>query len=317
MVPRVPFAFRNLAFLRLAGVAALLVSAIALAQVWMRDQSEVTAALALAAGAYLGSHVVRALRLVLLSAHPEVPVRSMFFAHFYAAAVSAATPFKVGDVLRFAEIARLTRSAPQALAIYWAERASDAFVLVALCLLMLFVLGAAFAAAIPFMASLVLFVMLTAAVLIVLPEHIRRIKIFALRKYSGERAGQVIEVLNGLRAFGEACRSVARGKLSTVILLSMAVWVLEIAAYARATQAFGAADAVAGLTTQLSTMSFTWPPLDADFIASLAERMRGHSGVIFAVLMPLGLASAPMYFQSLARLNRRDDRLFPTRGVKA
>lgn len=277
----------------------------------------IAAPIALAAGAYLLSHVVRALRLVLLSAHPEVPVRSTVLVHFYTAAVSAITPLKLGDILRIAEITALTRSASRALAIYWAERASDAFILVMLCLVMLLVSGATFRAAIPFTASLTMFVLLTVGVLIVLPEHIRRIKIFALRRYSSERAVQVMEVLKGLRAFGEACRSVARDKLSTIVLLSAAIWVLEVFAISQVIGAADAAIAMETLISGLSRMTFSVPAWEGLLFDPQPPPMSSQETLVLGVLIPVGVVAAAIYFQALVRDIWRARALRRTRGANA
>jgi hypothetical protein len=188
--------------------------------------------LALAIAMYLGSHLLRALRLAILVGNPRVSVRRIGQVHLTTAAASLLLPFKLGEVFRIAELGHLLADVGFSVTVVWLERAFDFAVLT----LVIGVIVVAVPEYIPgirmLLAITVLFVAGTAMVFTVVAEGLPTLSLFVLRRYDGPRA---VRVLRGLQWLREALALGPRmivGKVATLFILSVAIWALELGALA-------------------------------------------------------------------------------------
>lgn len=231
---------------------------------------------------YASSHAVRMLRLVLLTLDWRDKAVPLACAHALTAFPSAILPFKLGEVLRLIAFCHVFEQRRKAFAVWLSERFADMIVIAAGILtlklldvplpepmrwvLLLFVLASVFG-------LLGLFAVATTFVYLnrhlVLASHSRR-GLFLLK------------TSHALRHLELAIVRSVEGRMSGLLLLSIVIWALEIAAFALFTQ-------------RLAT---TAPDLGAMFASGLLASLPGGaaSSVGFAVYQSQALLVLTLVF---------------------
>lgn len=192
--------------------------------------------LAVAAVFYTLGHVLRMVRLTLLTLDERQASFDLVTAHALTAFPSSLIPFKLGEILRLSAFFRVYEGRQKALAVWVSERFGDVVVLTGLILCLylfnfdvpssvralffIFVIASSLGLAV-FFAVTKVFIYLNRH--LVLSSHTRRGLLILKASYA-------------LRAFEATIQRSIEGRLSALLLISILIWGCEIAAVTVATR---------------------------------------------------------------------------------
>ncbi|MQT48241.1 hypothetical protein GHO40_16160 [Pseudomonas helleri] len=240
---------------------------------------------------YLGSHVLRMIRLVLLTLDQRDKAFSLTVAHTLTAFPSSFLPFKLGEVLRLAAFFHVFEQRQKALAVWLAERFGDMVVI------SMFILGL-YLFDIPVVPS-----MRTVLVLFVLASGLSFLGFFAVAKIfvylnrhlvltsHTPRGLAVLRVSQVLRRLEVAIYKSVEGRISGFLLLSVLIWAIEILA----------------LSLFINQLEIGNPDLAALFYSGLLASLPGGGGSsnAFGLYQSLGLVALTLVFLLVVSLSAR------------
>ena len=206
---------------------------------------------------YLLSHGFRALRITLIVGDFRIGLREMTAFHFVTAACSIALPFKLGELLRISELPRMIRgSLIRAVVIVWVERLFD----VAVFVLLLFVAALSADAVGSNVTAVMLlscvFIFLSLIALFLLPDNLRRAAVYIIRRYRTRSTVPVLRAIDGTRSAIAEAPAMLRGKVSSLCVLTLLVWALELMSFSLALRMVGSpGDAVSSLLSFISSIT--------------------------------------------------------------
>lgn len=222
---------------------------------------------------YLGSHLVRIARLALLNGDARLSLRMLAKVHLFTAAVALAAPFKVGEPYRIVELAVLTRSATRGVALVWLERLFDVVVI-------LLLLGIAAVAqpsgAEAFLGVLLIslgFVLVTLLLLVLLPENLRRVGSYLVRRHRSEWSVGVLWLISEARGMVGRMSQMLRGRHASLFVFTLVIWTLEGLSFGLIAQGGrGVFEPLAGLLSFLSLLT------QGETLLTFLQRWQGLTG---------------------------------------
>jgi hypothetical protein len=177
---------------------------------------------------YMCAHLLRMIRLALLTLDERSKVFSLMSAHALTAFPSSFVPFKLGEVLRLAGFLHVYNGRRKALAVWLAERFGDVLVLTGLIISMYL-----FKFSIPH-AMRVVFPLLVLATLLGLVAifSMARISVYlnrhlVLTSHSG-RGLKLLRFSHWMRGLEKEIHKTVESRLPAVLLLSTLIWAFEI-----------------------------------------------------------------------------------------
>lgn len=189
-----------------------------------------TAALCGASALYLASHLLRLLRLALLTLDQRDKAGALMAAHLLTAFPSSFLPFKIGEILRLTAFCQVYPSKSKAFAVWLAERFGDVLIVA------MFISGLyLFDVELPGSMRLVFVLFLLASV-------IGLLGLFAVAKTlvyfnrhlvltsHSPRGLRLLKASAALRRLEVEIHCSVEGRLSAFLLLSSLIWALEIGA---------------------------------------------------------------------------------------
>lgn len=191
----------------------------------------ITPALLLAAAAYTAAHGLRAIRLALFVGDRTMPLKRIVSMHMLTAGLGMILPWKLSELVRIKELASITNSTARAIAIVVIERGFDFAVAI-----VLFGLFSSAALA----SGRALFLVWSGAVVLafvlfwVMPENLPRLKLFILQRYQGVTAFRLLQAARLFERLGNAGHRALRRDTASAVLLTMCIWLLELATLALA-----------------------------------------------------------------------------------
>jgi hypothetical protein len=203
------------------------------------DSSTVLRFLA-ASALYAFGHVLRFIRLALIAYLPGVRLRRLLQVHLLTTGLGVVLPFKLSELVRIREVGVVVGSLRRGLLVVWIERTLDAVVLIALVTVAALTIDGALDLVAPLLVTLVAFVVLTLVALTVLPANLRALMLHITRRRTGERGVQAMRLLRAALTTLRPAPELVRGKLSTIAVLSVAIWAVEVAVVALAIPGVGA-----------------------------------------------------------------------------
>ena len=214
----------------------------------------VTAAtLLFAAATYLASHLLRVARLALIAANDRVSLRRLGAIHLFTAGAGLAIPFKLGDVYRAVELSAAVGGAVRAVTIIFVERMLDVG-LILLLLLLAIASGPARAADYgPVLTASSAFVVLAVFAVALLPDNLRRLAGFIIRRYDGSWTVAALRRITEARAVVHGAALMIGGRYAPLIALTMLIWMFEL--LSMGIVMVGASADVAPLGTLISFLS--------------------------------------------------------------
>jgi hypothetical protein len=271
---------------------------------------------AIAVSFYIASHSVRVLRLAVLVGDPKVSLKHIGLVHFLTAAVSFITPLKLGEGYRVAEMAHLLANAGRALVIVWVERAFD-FAAIGVLVLIAAVAKPSIVEAIqPIILLSLTYVIATLLLFMVLPEALRALNLFVVRKYEGDRAIRRLQVIEWFQSWVTLGPQVVTRRIALLGMLTFAVWGLELAALAvlLPATAQGVRQLLSGLPIFLAAVSSGGFSQSRTVVGDDYRIM--ISGTLLVLGSVAGLAYAPMRIRARRHraLVRRYEDVIPGMG---
>lgn len=240
---------------------------------------------------YLGSHVLRMIRLVLLTLDERDNAFPLTAAHTLTAFPSSFLPFKLGEVLRLAAFFHVFEQRQKALAVWLAERFGDMVVIST------FILGL-YLFDIPVVPS-----MRTVLVLFVLASGLSFLGFFAVAKIfvylnrhlvltsHTPRGLTVLRVSQVFRRLEVAIYKSVEGRISGFLLLSVLIWAVEILT----------------LSLFINQLEIGNPDLAELFNSGLLASLPGGGGGAnaFGLYQSLGLVTLTLVFLLVGSLSAR------------
>jgi hypothetical protein len=203
-------------------------------------------AISLATIVYLLGHVFRSMRLALLIGGWNVGLRLITSFHFMTAGVGIAMPLKLGDLYRIAALSRLLSSLTRSVEIVWWERILDSVTLIVIMLAALRnVPNGSWQQFAGVIALSVSFIALSVLVFFILPDNLRRTSVLIIRRYDSPRTVPFLRMLEKVRRTILEAPRMVRGKMGSLVALTVLIWTCEIGAFAVILAAMGRAIAAA------------------------------------------------------------------------
>lgn len=238
---------------------------------------------------YLCSHVLRMLRLVLLTLDERNKALPLIAAHTLTAFPSSFLPFKLGEVLRLAAFFHVFERRQKALAVWLAERFGDVLVIAA------FILGLyLFNVNVPS-------AMRTVFVLFVLASALGLLGLFAVAKVfvylnrhlvltsHTQRGLVLLRASHVLRRLEAAIYKSVEGRLSGLLLFSVLIWSTEILA----------------LSLFISQLANGEQDFAALFASGLLASLPGSGSNVFGLYQSLALVVLTLIFMLAVCLSAR------------
>ncbi len=177
---------------------------------------------------YFASHFARVVRVALIAADTRLSLRRLINLHFFTSAVSLGLPFKLGDAYRALELAGHVGGLTRGIVVVGVERVFD----VALILLLIaaaFAFGSALSPDLaPVLAASILFVAVTAAALLLLPDNLRRIATYVIRRYDRPWTVRVLRGIANARTVVGSVSRMLKGRYSSLFSLTLVIWTFEL-----------------------------------------------------------------------------------------
>ena len=191
------------------------------------------AALGLGGVCYLLSHVARATRLAMISGQLlGVSLRTAALVHLFVAPWSIILPFKLDELLRWRELARISGHISRALIACLIDRTADGIVLLGL--LMLF--SANTAGGSMDQIGLVMMILLGLAIgaslvcFVVLPSMLEAVQQYLFEHHFGARAIQALAAIHHIRIELTRGRDTISRSLPWLLVCTLIAWLLELGA---------------------------------------------------------------------------------------
>ena len=209
--------------------------------------------IALATLSYLTSHLLRIARLALLSGDAGLSLRALAKVHLFTSSVSLVTPFKLGELYRVVELSLLTRSPVRGLILVWLERVFDVVVILALLLLASVFQPAAVASYLGVLAISLIFVLATLFFVVLMPDNLRRVGSYVIRRYDQSWTVGLLWLVAELRGMTGEMSKMLRGRRLSLLVFTMMIWTFEGLSFGLLlSEADGLLQPLAGLLSFLS-----------------------------------------------------------------
>lgn len=181
---------------------------------------------------YAGSHVVRIARLALIVGDARLGLRTLAAVHLFTSGVSLALPFKLGDLHRAAALSAAAGAGSRGVVILFVERFCDAAAI--LLLLGLAAGSAAWDAGAhgALLAGSLLFVVAATVAAVLLPDNLRRLGNYLMRRHRGEWTVSALRRIADERALVADARAMLRGRCVSLAGFTLLIWLLEAASLA-------------------------------------------------------------------------------------
>jgi len=178
--------------------------------------------------AYLGAHVFRMVRTLVVLGNSVRSVRLVVLAHAVSAPWTGLLPFKVGELVRMYAIGHVTDGFWHGLRAVWIERTFDAVLIAIAVLIALTTLPEVGHAVVPVGIVSVGLLLATAGAVIALPENLATAKLWVMRRYTTDWSLRTLAFLDDMGDAVKRLGELVRGKLATLSVLTAAIWSLEV-----------------------------------------------------------------------------------------
>jgi hypothetical protein len=190
-------------------------------------------AIGLAGIVYLSSHMLRILRLALLIGAWRVGLRTVGSFHLMTAAVSLVAPLKLGEFYRILELGNIVGGHVRAAVIVWWERTFDAAaILLLIVVVLLFQSGSPPPQTYGVALLALAFIVITAIVVTIAPENLRRLSVFIIRRYDSPRTVPLLRATELVRRSIEEAPRTVHSKVATLSTLTALIWMAEATCFA-------------------------------------------------------------------------------------
>jgi hypothetical protein len=230
-----PYALRAVALLVLFRCVWAVLAAAARGELAAEVATHGLEALAVAA-VYLVGHVMRIVRLALLIGNARLSLRRLAAFHLYTAGVALGTPVRLGDANRGIELGLLSGGVVFGITIVWIERLFDLAVLLPLLLVTLGYAsladhGHAMSAYADITLLTLLFVSLSALMVAIVPDNLRRFGTYLIRQHEGAWTVNALKGIEDLRRTINRIPTLIKGKIPSLVVLTVLIWIFEFGSF--------------------------------------------------------------------------------------
>ncbi len=178
--------------------------------------------------AYLFSHVIRAIRIVVLMGRQDYSLWKLIYMQFYTNGINLILPFKLGEVYRVIEFNKLIKDSNRLLLTIITEKTLDLLLLFIWALLAILFLGQQIAVLQLVVWILMALIASSLVILFVLPENIRSINVFLAKRYNSRWVVNVLAFSDKIASVIANIKLTLKGNASTILLLTFAIWFFEM-----------------------------------------------------------------------------------------
>ncbi len=180
---------------------------------------------------YLGSHMLRMLRLFVLTLEEKVNFFEIFRLYFYILFVSFPFPFKLGEIVKILELNFFFHSRAKGLLIVVLERFSDAIILLIL-LFALFIYNFGLFYDLKNLFLLLLSVVsLMIFIYLLLKSTIHYLEAYGLEKIHSKKSLKLLDACVYQKKLLDYIRLFLKGRFTFVLFLTILIWILEIISF--------------------------------------------------------------------------------------
>lgn len=178
---------------------------------------------------YNCSHLIRSIRLTILTNLDSVSLREIVKMQYYTNGINLVLPFKLGEIYRIIEFNRILKNGLFSTVVIAAERSGDFFLIFSALLICIVSFGIIDTLFVAFVVG-ILFLLAMPVIFFILPENIKSIKILLLKRYNTRVINKLIFFLDSFTIFITKIKSLYWNKIFTIVLLSLLIWSLEVGA---------------------------------------------------------------------------------------
>lgn len=185
--------------------------------------------LALSSLAYLFSHFLRSLRVALMMGRQDFSLVNLIGKQYYTNGINLILPFKLGEVYRIVEFNKIFRDPERTFLTVIAERTIDfLFLFVGLFVALYFTKYSIFDLSLTvFIGGL--FILGVLFIYYVLPENIRWLNLFLVKRYTKRWVVRVLAITSRAYSVIMNIKQIIRRRVSTIVMLTSLIWLSEIA----------------------------------------------------------------------------------------
>jgi hypothetical protein len=183
---------------------------------------------ALSLSAYLFSHVIRAIRIVVLMGRQDYSLWKLIYMQFYTNGINLILPFKLGEVYRVIEFNKLIKDSNRLLITVITEKTLDLLLLFIWALLAILFLGQQIEVLQTIVWVLLALIASSLIILFVIPENIRSVNVFLAKRYNSKWVISVLALTDRIASVIANMKHILRGNASTILLLTFAIWFFEM-----------------------------------------------------------------------------------------
>ncbi|HTI02928.1 MAG TPA: hypothetical protein VL752_18430 [Acidisoma sp.] len=262
------------------------------------------------AAVYLAGHVMRVVRLALLIGNARLSLRRLTAFHFYTAGVAFGMPLRLGDAYRGIELGLFTGGTVFGITIVWIERLFDLAVLLPLLLVTLGYAsladhGYALSAYAGITLLTLLFVSLSALMVAIVPDNLRRFGTYLIRQHEGAWTIKALKGIEDLRRTINRIPVLIKGKIPSLVALTVLIWMFEFGSFEVLVS--GVAGSGGGLSGLLAFLSRTTTNGNLpDALAKLGSLDAFARMYVVAGQAPLAIIAAAAFFVYASGNGRRN-----------
>lgn len=286
----------------IAGIVAVAAALVAVRQSGTATGTAAVAAwwpaVALSALLYLASHTLRCVRLALL-AIPILGVsgRTAMLLHLYTAPAALVLPLKLGELLRLQQLAAVSGRVTATIVLAVVERAFDAVLLLVVCAILLAVGEGATDKLVTLTVLLAIASLAAVAAFVLAPAGLSWLQDYIVLRHTHRRARLVLASIDRIRTATAIGRDCLARTSPALLVITVAIWAVEIAAMAALLQG-GARDVAAAAFETVERVGSEWRWL-FDLGGGGSEAARQGALISFAVMIAIWPLVAVVYLRRL------------------
>ena len=180
---------------------------------------------------YALGQLMRIVRLALLIGDARLSLRNLACLHLFTAGVALGTPLRIGDVYRATELGRKTGGLIIGFTYVWIERLFDAAVILPLLIYAASREGEEAYSYVGIAGFTLLFVCLSVLLVALLPDNLRRVGTYLIRRYEGQWTIRALRLIDDIRAVMRRMPAILRGRIASLTALTLLVWLFELSSF--------------------------------------------------------------------------------------
>lgn len=181
---------------------------------------------------YFAAHFLRVARLALIASDARLSLRLLTSVHLFTAGVSLGLPFKLGDIYRAGELAAISGGVIRGVTLVYVERVFDVAMILLLLVVALFLGSPLNSGYVPVLLASLLFVSITIAVLVLVPDNLRRISSYIIRRYDQEWTVGALRRMGEVNAIIQGAATMLNGRYASLFAVTLLIWTLEALSFA-------------------------------------------------------------------------------------